>query len=91
MNKGELINAVASSAKLSKTDAESEVNAIIETISNTLAEGETVQLFGFGTFSVKERAAREGRNPHTGESIKIAASKAPAFKPSKALKEKVAK
>ena len=91
MNKGELINAVASSAKLSKTDAESEVNAIIETISNTLAKGETVQLVGFGTFSVKERAAREGRNPHTGESIKIAASKAPAFKPSKALKEKVAK
>ena len=79
MNKGELINAVAANG-LSKKDAE-----------DALAKGEAVQLIGFGTFGVKERAAREGRNPRTGEVVKIAASKVPTFKAGKALKDKVQK
>ncbi len=90
MNKGELINAVAGSG-LSKKDAGIAVSAVFDAIGDALAKGESVSLIGFGTFSVKERAAREGRNPRTGEVVKIAASKAPAFKAGKALKEKVAK
>ncbi len=88
MNKNELINAVAA-AGLSKKDAKTAIDAVIGTISDELAKGEAVQLVGFGTFGVKERAAREGRNPQTGKTIKIAAKKIPVFKPGKALKDKV--
>ena len=88
MNKTELINAIAAEG-LSKKDAEKALNAMTGAIGDALAKGETVQLMGFGTFSVKERAAREGRNPRTGETVKIAASKVPAFKAGKALKDKV--
>lgn len=90
MNKGELINAVAANG-LTKKDAENAVNAVFGVIGDALAKGENVSLVGFGTFSVKERAAREGRNPRTGEVVKIKASRAPAFKAGKALKDKVAK
>ncbi|WP_096202570.1 HU family DNA-binding protein [Bacillus sp. FJAT-45350] len=89
MNKTELVNEVAERSELSKKDATSAVNAIFETISDTLAKGETIQLIGFGNFEVRERAARKGRNPQTGEEIDIAASKTPAFKPGKQLKEAV--
>ena len=89
MNKTELIDAIASKAGLSKKDAESALKATIESIECALASGDKVTLVGFGTFEVKERAAREGRNPATGETIKIKASKAPAFKAGKELKEKV--
>ena len=88
MNKKELINAVAESG-LTKKDAEAAINSIFEAISDALAEGENVQLIGFGTFVVKDKAAREARNPRTGETVKIAASKAVGFKPGKALKDKV--
>ncbi len=90
MNKGELINAVAAKG-LTKKDAETAVNAVFGVIGDALAKGDSVQLIGFGTFGVKERAAREGRNPRTGEVVKIQASKAPVFKAGKALKDKVAK
>ena len=90
MNKGELITAVAAKG-LTKKDAEKVVNAVSDIIGDALAKGETVQLIGFGTFGVKERAAREGRNPRTGEKVKIAASKAPYFKPGTALKDAIAK
>ena len=89
MNKTELINSVAEAAELSKKDATKAVEAVFETIQSTLAEGEKVQLIGFGNFEVRERAARKGRNPQTGEEIDIAASKVPAFKPGKALKDAV--
>jgi DNA-binding protein HU-beta len=90
MNKGELVNAVAANG-LTKKDAEAAVNAVFGAIGDALAKGESVQLVGFGTFAVKERAAREGRNPRTGEVVKISASRVPAFKAGKALKDKVAK
>ena len=90
MNKGELINAVAAKG-MTKKDAEKAVNDVFDAIGEALAKGDTVQLIGFGTFGVKERAAREGRNPRTGEVVKIAASKVPYFKPGKALKDKIAK
>ena len=90
MNKGELINAVATNG-LTKKDAGAAVDAVFGAIGDALAKGETVQLIGFGTFGVKERAAREGRNPRTGEVVKIKASKIPTFKAGKALKDKVAK
>ena len=98
MNKGELINAVAANG-LTKKDAEVAINAVFGAIGDALAKGEAVQLIGFGTFGVKERAAREGRNPRTGEGrnprtgevVKIAASKVPTFKAGKALKDKVQK
>ncbi len=90
MNKGELINAVAA-AGLTRKDAGTAVDAVLGAIGDALAKGDSVQLIGFGSFSVKERAAREGRNPRTGETVKIAASKAPVFKAGKALKEKVSK
>lgn len=89
MNKTELINAVAEQAELSKKDAGKAVDAVFETITEALANGDKVQLIGFGNFEVRERAARKGRNPQTGEEIEIAASKVPAFKPGKALKEAV--
>ena len=90
MNKAELINAVAEKAALSKKDTETAVNAVIDVIAAALAEGDKVQLVGFGAFEVKARAERIGRNPKTKESIKIPASKVPVFKPGKALKDAVA-
>lgn len=89
MNKNELINAVAERADLSKKDAEAAVTAVFESIAAALAEGEKVQMVGFGSFEVKHRAERLGRNPQTKEAIQIPASKAPVFKPGKALKEAV--
>jgi DNA-binding protein HU-beta len=89
MNKTELVKAVSTQAELTQKDAAKVVEALFETISNTLAKEEKIQLIGFGTFEVRERAARKGRNPQTGEEIDIAASKVPAFKPGKELKAAV--
>lgn len=89
MNKSELIDAIAAAADLSKADAGRALDATIESISGALKNGDTVSLVGFGTFQVKERAAREGRNPQTGATIKIAAAKVPGFKAGKALKDAV--
>lgn len=89
MNKTELTNAVAEKAELSKKDASKAIDAVFETIAEALANGDKVQLIGFGNFEVRERSARKGRNPQTGEEIDIAASKVPAFKPGKALKDAV--
>jgi DNA-binding protein HU-beta len=89
MNKAELVDAVASSANLSKADAGRAVDAVIESVTGALQSGEQVAVVGFGTFSVKSRAARTGRNPRTGEAIQIAASKVPGFKAGKALKDAV--
>lgn len=89
MTKAELIAAVAEKSGLSKKDAGSAVEAVLECISQALASGDKVQLLGFGTFEVRERAARIGRNPQTGEDITIAARMVLAFKPGKALKEAV--
>jgi DNA-binding protein HU-beta len=89
MNKTELVQAVAERTQLSKKDAGSAVNAVFELISESMSQGETVQLIGFGNFEVRERAARKGRNPQTGEEIDIAATKTPAFKAGKQLKEAV--
>ncbi|WP_214484564.1 HU family DNA-binding protein [Bacillus sp. SM2101] len=89
MNKTELINSVSEKAELSKKDAGKALEAVFSAISNTLQNGEKVSLLGFGTFEVRERSARKGRNPQTGEEIEIAASKAPAFKPGKEFKEAV--
>jgi DNA-binding protein HU-beta len=89
MNKTELVKAVAEQAELTQKDAAKAVDALIERISETLAQEEKIQLIGFGTFGVRERSARKGRNPQTGEEIEIAASKVPAFKPGKELKEAV--
>ena len=91
MNKTDLIDAIAAKADISKKDAETALKATIESIEEALKNDEKVVLVGFGTFSVKERAARTGRNPSTGKSIKIAASKAPKFKAGKALKDSVNK
>ncbi|MEE1393651.1 MAG: HU family DNA-binding protein [Negativibacillus sp.] len=91
MTKAELINAVAQKTGLSKKDSEKAVVAVIDSISETLAAGEKVALVGFGTFEVKERAAREGINPRTKEKIEIPASKLPSFKAGKGLKEIVSK
>ncbi|EEJ51204.1 MULTISPECIES: HU family DNA-binding protein [Oribacterium] len=89
MNKVDLVSAVAKQAELSKKDAGLAVEAVFDAISEALEKGDKVQLIGFGTFDVSERAAREGRNPRTGETMKIAASKAPRFKAGKALKDRV--
>ncbi|MGZ0879261.1 HU family DNA-binding protein [Priestia megaterium] len=89
MKKAELIDAVATKAELTKQDSKKAVDALFETISNTLAKEEKIQLIGFGTFEVRERAGRTGRNPQTGEEMTIPASKVPAFKPGKELKEAV--
>ena len=89
MNKTELVSAVADAAELSKADAARAIDAFIEVISKTLKSGDTITLVGFGTFTVRERAARQGRNPQTGDTIKIKASKNPAFKAGKALKDAV--
>ena len=87
MNKTELIAAVAEKAEISKKDAEKAVKAFTDAVAEELAKGGKVQLVGFGNFEVSERPAREGRNPHTGEPMPIAASKAPKFKAGKALKD----
>ncbi|WP_028402065.1 HU family DNA-binding protein [Ectobacillus panaciterrae] len=89
MNKTDLIYKVAEQAELTKKDATQVVDAVFDTILNALKAGDSVQLLGFGSFEVRERAARTGRNPQTGEEIEIAASKVPAFKAGKQLKEAV--
>ncbi|MFC2741071.1 HU family DNA-binding protein [uncultured Selenomonas sp.] len=89
MNKTELVANVAEKAGLSKKDAEKALGAVIESVEEALVEGDKVQLIGFGTFEVKDRAARTGRNPQTGKEIKIAASRNPVFKAGKALKDAV--
>ena len=87
MNKTELVAAMAEQTNLSKKDAEAALKAFIDVVSEELKKGEEVQLVGFGTFEVSERAAREGRNPQTGETMEIKASKTPKFKAGKALKD----
>lgn len=87
MNKTELVAAIADEAGLSKKDAEKALKAFTDVVTEELKKSEKVQLVGFGTFEVSERAAREGRNPQTGAAMKIAASKAPKFKAGKALKD----
>ena len=89
MNKAELIAAVAENAELTKKDAEKALAAFTDVVADTLKNGDKIQLVGFGTFEVSERAAREGRNPQTGETMKIAACKAPKFKAGKALKDAI--
>lgn len=91
MNKSELIDAMAKSAGLTKKDTEAALKAFVENVSIALEKGEDVSLIGFGTFSVGVRGERKGRNPKTGETITIAASKSPKFKAGKALKDKVNK
>ena len=89
MNKSELIDAIASLADINKSDAGRALDATIDTITEALRKGEQVSLVGFGTFSVKHRSARTGRNPQTGQAIDIAASTVPGFKAGKALKDAV--
>lgn len=89
MNKTELVAAVAEQADISKKDAEKVLKAFVDVVTEEMKKGEKVQLVGFGTFEVSERAAREGRNPQTGATMTIAASKAPKFKAGKALKDMV--
>jgi DNA-binding protein HU-beta len=89
MNKGELIESVSASAGMSRADATKAVDAVLESVTRTLSGGGSVSLVGFGTFSVKHRAARMGRNPRTGEAIQIRASNVPGFKAGKALKDAV--
>ena len=91
MNKTELVAKVAEKAELTKKDAEKAVNAVFASIEEALVKKDKVQMIGFGTFEVKDRAARTGRNPQTGEELKIPASKNPSFKAGKALKEAVNK
>jgi len=89
VNKAELIEAIAKQTKLSKADAERALNATTDTIKKAVKKGDSVQLVGFGSFSIVKRSARMGRNPQTGETIKIKASKAPKFTPGKAFREAV--
>ncbi len=89
MTKAELVTMVASKSGLSKKDTEKAIAGMIDTITETLAKGESIQLVGFGTFEVRERAARTGINPRTGDKIEIAATKVPAFKAGRALKDAV--
>ena len=91
MNKTELINVVKEKTGLSKKDAEQAVNAVLDTVTEELVKGEKVQIVGFGTFEVRIRSARQGRDPRTNQPITIAASKSPAFKAGKAFKEAVDK
>ncbi|HEY8338832.1 MAG TPA: HU family DNA-binding protein [Egibacteraceae bacterium] len=91
MNRSELIDSVAQSSGLSKADAQRALDAVLDTIQKTVAKGDRVALTGFGTFELRERAARTGRNPQTGETMQVAASKAPAFKAGKSFKELVNK
>lgn len=87
MNKAELVEAVAQAADISKAKASLAIDAVTNSVSKALSKGDSVTLVGFGTFSVRERAPRTGRNPRTGEELKIAAAKVPAFKAGKALKD----
>ena len=89
MNKTEFISAITEKAELSKKDAEKVLKAFVDVVTEEMKKGEKVQLVGFGTFEVSERAAREGRNPQTGKTMKIEACKAPKFKAGKALKDAV--
>ena len=89
MNKTELIAAIAEKTELSRKDAEKALKAFTEVVDEEIKKGEKIQLVGFGTFEVSERAAREGRNPQTGETMQIAASKSPKFKAGKALKDAI--
>ncbi|MEJ2611063.1 MAG: HU family DNA-binding protein [Candidatus Thiodiazotropha sp.] len=89
MNKAELIEAIAESADISKAAAGRALDGMVNAVTETMKAGDTLSLVGFGTFSVKERAARDGRNPQTGETIKIKASKIPSFKAGKALKDAI--
>lgn len=89
MNKTELVAAIAEKAEISKKDSEKALKAFIDVVSDQLKKGDKVQLVGFGTFEVSERAAREGRNPQTGKTMKIEACKAPKFKAGKALKDAI--
>ena len=91
MNKTDLVNAVASKGDFSKKDAEKAVSAVIDSITDALTSGDKVQLVGFGTFEVRNRAAKQGHNPKTGEAMIVPASKLPAFKAGKALKDAVSK
>ncbi len=91
MNKGDLIAKIQDEADLTKAQAESALNTVLDTISTSLSEGESVQMVGFGTFSISERSAREGRNPQTGKTIQIAAKNVVKFKPGKKLTEMVQK
>jgi len=89
VNKSELVDAIAESADISKAAAGRAIDAVVESVTNALKEGDQVTLIGFGTFSVKDRAARTGRNPQTGAEIQIAAAKIPSFKAGKGLKDAV--
>jgi DNA-binding protein HU-beta len=89
MNKGDLISKIAESADITKAQATKVVDSFVSSITETLAKGDTLSLVGFGTFSVKDRAARVGRNPQTGAELQIKASKNPTFKPGKTLKDAV--
>lgn len=89
MNKTELVEQIAQTADLSKTQADAALGALLDSITGALKEGDSVSLVGFGSFNVKPRAARNGRNPQTGATIKIAACNVPGFKPGKALKDAV--
>ncbi len=89
MNKSELIDSIADGAGLTKADAQRALEAMVTAITKTLKKGDTVSMVGFGTFSVKKRAARTGRNPATGETIKIKASKTPSFKAGKGFKDAI--
>ena len=91
MNKTELVNAVAEKADFSKKDADKAVATVLDSITDALAQGDKVQIVGFGTFEVRARAEKQGRNPKTGEAMIVPASNLPAFKAGKALKEAVAK
>ncbi|MCR4419074.1 MAG: HU family DNA-binding protein [Clostridia bacterium] len=89
MNKMDLVNSVAEKTEMTKKDAEKVINAVFDSIGEALASGEKVQLVGFGTFEVRERAARTGRNPRTGQEISIPATRVPTFKPGKTLRDTV--
>ncbi len=89
MNKSELIEAIAASADIPKASAARALDAMVDTVTDSLKKGDSVSLVGFGTFPVKERAARTGRNPQTGQPIEISAAKVPSFKAGKALKDSV--
>lgn len=91
MNKQDLISAIAEKANLTKKDSEAALSAVIDTIQAALKKGDKVQLVGFGSFEVRKRAAREGRNPQTGATMKIAAAKVPTFKAGKGLKDLINK
>lgn len=89
MNKQQLIDAAADSAEMSKTDMAAALECVLDTITESLRAGEKVTITGFGSFEVRDRSARTARNPQTGESVNVPASKAPAFKPGKALKDAI--